>query len=170
MGSGNPALMKTAERRRRVMRLREGGATWREIARSLEQNYGSARLPNGWDERYAYKDFKRELEKIQDETAEATEEVRQMELRRVDRLLRSIWSKALGSGGSDGSVTWKQQKEAIDRVIKLQKRRADLKGLDAPEQVEHSGSLDVSHEVDLSSLTDEQIERLAEGAPPEEVL
>jgi len=41
---------------------------------------------------------------------------------------------------------------------------------DKKTEQEHSGSLDVSHEVDLSSLTDEQIERLAEGAPPEEVL
>jgi len=41
---------------------------------------------------------------------------------------------------------------------------------DKRQEQEHSGSLDVSHEVDLSSLTDEQIERLAEGAPPEDVI
>lgn len=131
----DPQLMKTAKRRREVIQLREAGATWEAIANTMEQRHGLEQLPSGWDERYAYMDWKRELKKIRNQTAEATEEVRQMEVRRIDRMLRGIWQEALGGK----ETTWKQQKEAIDRVIRLQKRRAKLEGLDAPEQKEFMG-------------------------------
>lgn len=135
----DPQLMKTAERRREVIQLRESGATWEAIANALEKRHGLEKLPSGWDERYAYMDWKRELEKINRDTRESTENVRQMEVRRIDRMLRGIWQQALGGEG----VTWKQQKEAIDRVVRLQKRRAKLEGLDAPEKHEIKGDLSI---------------------------
>lgn len=139
MPTDDATLMATAERRREVIRLRESGATWRAIADALEKRHGLEKLPSGWDERYAYMDWKRELEKINWDTRESTENVRQMEVRRIDRMLRGIWQQALGGEG----VTWKQQKEAIDRVVRLQKRRAKLEGLDAPEKHEIKGDLSI---------------------------
>ena len=128
MPTDDGTLMETAKRRREVIQLREAGATWKSIAETLENRHGAESLPSGWDERYAYKDFKRELNKIQDETAES----------RINRMLQGIWQKAVGGK----EVTWRQQREAIDRAIRLSKRRAKLKGLDAPEQMELSGNPD----------------------------
>lgn len=154
--------MKTAKRRREVIQLREAGATWKATSDTMEQRHGLDKLPSGWDERYAYNDWKRELEKIRDETHEATKEVREMEVRRIDRMLRGVWQKAIG--GED--VTWRQQKEAIDRVVKLQKRRAKLTGVDAPKRHQHGGdpeSPPIQMESD-TKLSDAELAQIAAEA------
>jgi hypothetical protein len=122
-------LLSTAQRRRDVLQLREAGATYEAIADALREKYGADRLPEHWSERYAHKDVKRELKKVQGECRESAETVRDMELRRLDRMLRGLWPDAV-----EGDT------QAIDRVLKIMARRADLLGLDAPERFEQAVS------------------------------
>lgn len=153
--------METARRRNQVIRLREAGATWEEIANVMLDRHGEERLPSGWDRRYAYKDFYRELEKLNNEMERNLEKIRQVELRRLNRMMRGIWQEAIGSD----DATWQQQKDAIDRVLRIMKRRSDLIGLDAPEEYS------ISHdEVDWDEFTDEELMRIAEGESVESVL
>jgi len=153
--------IETARRRNLVVQLREAGAGWEDIANSIERKYGEERLPSGWDRRYAYKDFHRRLDAIERESEEAAKNVREMELRRLNRMMRSIWQEATG----DGNATWKQQKDAVDRVLRIMKRRAKLLGLD------DLGELTLNTgEVDWEDLTDEELMRVAEGEAIQEVL
>jgi hypothetical protein len=124
-------LLETAERREHVLRLRRGGASYPEIARAMERQF-KGRLPNGWDQRYAYKDVKRELEKLRTEINDAAEDVRQLELERLDNLLKSLWEDAYVHGDY----------KAVDRVLKIMDRRARYLGLDAPDQ----------HAIDLGDI------------------
>jgi len=65
-----------------------------------------------------------------------------------------------------------KEQEEIEKAARMLKQAAKESGgkFTNLERRQHSGSLNLSRDVDLTSLTDEQIERLAEGAPPEEVL
>jgi hypothetical protein len=65
-----------------------------------------------------------------------------------------------------------KEQEEIEKAARMLKQAAKESGgkFTNVERKEHSGSVDLSRDVDLTSLTDDQIERLAEGAPPEEVL
>lgn len=132
MPTDDATLLATAERRREVLQLREAGATWEAIANTLRERHGAEELPKGWDRRYAWNDWDRELQKIQDETSEHAEQVRRMELRRLDRMMRGVWEKAIGGL----KVPWKQQSEAVKLVLKIQQRRARLRGLDEPDEVD----------------------------------
>jgi len=147
MGKGattRKEALDTAERRKFVLNLRQSGATYPQIAEQALRHFGKDKLPRGWDERYAYKDVKRELDKMRDEMAEATEQIRELELMRLDRMMLALWSQAIN--GHQG---------AVDRILRIMKRRADLTGLDAPKKIDHS--------VDLSNLTDEELDAIIEG-------
>jgi len=135
MARQNHELLDTARRRRDVLRLREAGATYRAITAALLDKYGAERLPEAWDARYAAKDVRRELEKVRGECTEAAKDVRDMELRRLDRMLRGLWALA-----AEGDT------QAIDRVLKIMQRRADLLGLDEPERFEQMVSFAESDE------------------------
>ncbi|WVL99747.1 hypothetical protein [Salinibacter phage 7_11] len=65
-----------------------------------------------------------------------------------------------------------KEQEEIEKAARMLKQAAKESGgkFTNLERRQHSGSLNLSRDVDLTSLTDEQIERLAEGAPPDEVL
>jgi len=65
-----------------------------------------------------------------------------------------------------------KEQEEIEKAARILKQAAKESGgkFTNLERRQHSGSLNLSRDVDLTSLTDEQIERLAEGEPPEEVL
>lgn len=112
--------LSTAERRAFVLTLRKTGATYRKIAAAAVQRYGGESLPDGWDERYAYKDTMRELERLRETMHEDCQFVLQVELERLDRLMEAMWSRA-----ADGDEA------AIDKVLKIMDRRAKYLGLDA---------------------------------------
>ena len=97
-----------AERRRQALELRKAGATYDQIARQI----GYA------NEGGAYKAVQAALKAVYREPAD---EVRKLELERLDRLTLALWTRA-----KEGEA------EAIDRVLKLMDRRAKLLGLDAP--------------------------------------
>ena len=84
----NPVLLKTAERRAFVLQLRKAGATYRSIASACLSRFGADQLPAGWDERYAYKDVRRELDTLREQMSIDVEEIRTLELERLDSLLQ----------------------------------------------------------------------------------
>lgn len=143
--------VETQTRRLFVLGLRQAGVTYQQIAKSTIQKFGAENLPAGFDSRYAYKDVLRELRKLQALNEGITSEIRQLELQRLDVLLLGIWRQA--RDGNQG---------AIDRVLRIMKRRADLLGLDAPTSVDLT--------LDLSRLTNRQLEQLAEGEDPSHVV
>lgn len=94
------------EKKRRALELRKAGCGYDEIAAALGYaNAGGA--------------YKIVQQALKDTYREPAEEIRTLELERVDRLLRAVWPRAL-----KGDV------EAVDRVLKIMTRRARLLGLD----------------------------------------
>ena len=104
-----------ADRQREALELRKAGATFEAIAKRL-----GYRGPSG-----AYNAVMAGLRKTLQEPAD---DLRKMELERLDALTLRSWSLA-----SQGSL------EAIDRILRIMARRAKLLGLDAPERKELSG-------------------------------
>jgi len=100
-----------AERRGQALALRKAGSGYAAIARQL--GYAG---PSG-----AYKAIVTALRAL---TREPAEELRTLELARLDDLLAGLWADA-----RKGHVL------KIDRVLKIMARRAALLGLDAPRRV-----------------------------------
>ena len=116
-------LLETAKRREFVLRQRKGGANYRQIAENAIKKFGIDALPSGWDERYAYKDVKRELDRLRRDIAESAESIIEIEKERLDTMTAALWGNVLS--GHLG---------AIDRVLRIMDRRAKLLGLDSPER------------------------------------
>ena len=147
-------LLDTAERRAYVFQLRKGGATYAAIAQAVIDKFGLDALPRGWDERYAYKDIKRELDHLRKDIADSASEIIELETQRLDAMLTTLWPQvAKGHLG------------AIDRVLRLMDRRARLLGLDAPSKKDvdlKSGGKPLAV-VDFTKLTVEQLKVIAKG-------
>lgn len=107
-----------AERQRKALELRKGGATYEQIAKSL----GLA------DKSNARQDVQAAILAIIEEPAK---EVLRLELDRCDAMLLGLWQKAKSGDGA-----------AVDRVLRIMDRRACYLGLDAPKKQEHSGSIE----------------------------
>ena len=127
------------EREVKALEMRKTGACYRVIGEQL-----------GVTDKAAHKSVKKALAKLEAVAAEEAEEVRRLELERIDRALLAIWKQV--QAGNLG---------AIDRMIKLQDRRAKYLGLDAPAKQELTGKDGgpVQYECDYSHLSDEELDR-----------
>jgi len=103
--------ISAAERQVQALALRKAGIGYAAIARQL--GYAG---PSG-----AYKAIMTALHAL---TREPAEELRTLELARLDDLLAGLWAAA-----RQGNVL------KVDRVLKIMARRAALLGLDAPQRV-----------------------------------
>jgi hypothetical protein len=151
-------MLKTAKRRKEVIQLREAGATWADIADTIEERHGAGALPNHWGKRYACQDFHRALGKLQEEVRDRARSVREMELKRLNRMQRGLWQSAI-NGDTDAART----------VVKLMKRRASLLGLDEPEELDVTAGTDTETiETLLDALEDypEARQAVAEALDP----
>jgi len=143
-------LLETAERRSYVLKMRKGGATYAQIVQGAIKKFGADMLPSGWDERYAYKDVKRELDRLRSDISENAEQIIELEKQRLDAMLTTLWPKV--AQGHQG---------AIDRVLRIMERRARLLGLDAPSR--HSGQVDVTTKGEsLNAINDTRAKLLAD--------
>ena len=106
------------EREVKALQYRQMGLSYRDIAAKL----GLA------DPSCAYQCVKRAMTKLEAVCGEEATEMRRLELERLDMMLPRVLSRAIGGDDS-----------AIDRVLKIQARRAALMGLDAPTKGEISG-------------------------------
>jgi hypothetical protein len=98
--------VEQAERRRHALALRAAGVGYEDIAKQVGLSGPGP----------AYKIVQAALKATYREPAD---EVRKLELERLDRLTLALWQRAKGG-----------ESEAIDRVLKLMDRRAKLLGLD----------------------------------------
>ena len=108
--------LNAAERRQRAIELRKSGATLHQIAAQTGVSHEQAR-----------KDIERAFADLLAEQNAKTEELRAMELERLERMHLALWKQALE--GHHG---------AIDRLLRIAERRAKLLGLDAPAKVAHT--------------------------------
>ena len=122
-----------AERKRNALELRLAGASYRDIAQALDVSPATA-----------MQDCK---EALADIPMQQADEMRTVELSRLDRLQRAVWPKAV-----------KGDLQAVDRAIKIIDRRAKLFGLDAPQQVQIT-----ANDIDLDAAVDKML-RVAEMA------
>ena len=114
-------LLETAERRAFVLGLRKQGKTYVDIARATIDKFGVERLPAGFDERYAWKDVSRELERLRAEIADSADSVIELEVQRLDAMLDRLWPKV--ENGDE---------KAVNTALRVMERRAKLLGLDSP--------------------------------------
>lgn len=143
----SPRRIAAKERAKRALELRQAGATYEEIAEAL-----------GYEDRSGpYRAVKNALEEL---PREAAVELRRLEAMRLDRLQRAIWVRALGSGGD---VPVPPDLRAVDRVLEIQKRRANLFGLDAPKRTEVTGAEGGPIEIeDAKAVLTDRLDRLHE--------
>lgn len=106
-------MLAAADRQRQALELRRAGAGYDLIARQL----GYAGPPG------AHKAVATALHRM---LAEPAEDVRALELARLDRLQLAHWSRAIGTPETDPDPV------ATSTVLKIMERRAKLMGLDAP--------------------------------------
>ena len=118
------------ERQIQALDLRKTGKSYRAIGDALGISYTQA-----------HRDVMTELKRLARLRRDKAEELRQLELERLD-----AYEEALHTGAAAGDP------KAILAVVKLMERRAKLTGLDAPEQFE-----------DVTKMTDEELERIVKN-------
>lgn len=133
----NHVAIESAERQRQALELRKAGVGFQQIADKL----GYA------DHSGAYRAVATALKKTLQEPAD---ELRAIEVERLDQLLLGLWPKAIKGD------TW-----SVDRVLKIMERRSALLGLDAPVKRELTANIDhVISRPDLSILSVAELESL----------
>ena len=126
-----------AERRTKAVRLAATGMDYTQIAKQL-----------GYHDRSGA--FKAIRGALAAEQAEAVEELRMLELARLDALQRSCWDAAL-----EGDIA------SIDRILKIVQARVRLLGLDQAKDKPASGGgrlLSLSWQPDPEEWMDEYLE------------
>jgi len=111
---------QAAERAKQAFAMRIAGATYAQIGERLQVTTGAA-----------HKMVRRVLDQTRQETAEAADELRRLEVERLDALTLLLWKQATGSKEPNHG--------AIDRLLRIMERRARLLGLDAPTRQELTG-------------------------------
>jgi hypothetical protein len=117
-GTDSKALEMEA-RRVKVYDLRLRGKTIREIAAAV-----------GVSVQTAHADVTAVLTRIKADANDTAEQVRQLEIERLDKMLDAFWLGVLCGN-----------EKAADVVLKVHARRAKLLGLDAPEQYDVNAAI-----------------------------
>jgi hypothetical protein len=113
-GGANGASEAAAVRGNRALELRMAGASYSQIATAL----GFA------DRGAAHHAVQNALARDNEVNADLRDEYRTLQLARTERMIRGIWTQAIGGDGP-----------AYDRVLRTLDRQAKLIGLDAPVQI-----------------------------------
>lgn len=127
--------INAAERRQRALDLRKAALSYRAIGKAL-----------GVSEFQAHTDVKTALAELKELEHESAEELRSIELERLDAMQAVMQQKALkGDAG------------AVDRVLRIMERRAKLLGMDAPVKQEITGK--DGGAIEINGVTSEQHDR-----------
>jgi hypothetical protein len=102
--------LEAAERHRQALELRKEGLTFEAIAQRL--GYGSVSS--------AFRAVQRTLRRTLQEPAD---ELRKLELERLDALWENLWDQ-------------RHKPHVVDRLLAIMERRAKLLGLDAPSKID----------------------------------
>lgn len=103
-----PRNLTAAEREVQALELRKTGMTYRGIAKEMRVSLDTA-----------HKAVRRALNRIRAHANEDAAEVREIELERLDAMLKGLWQKCEAG-----------DTQAIDRALRISERRAKLLGLD----------------------------------------
>jgi hypothetical protein len=136
--SPNPEVI---DKERQVLELRRAGATYDDIARTV--GYAD---PSG-----AYTAFRRALKRTLLDAG--SEEIREAELDRLDRMQRALWNKV-----TTGDVN------AINTVLRIMHRRAQYLGLDSP--IKQEIKVDIADTTSIDAEVARLIEMLATNDTP----
>lgn len=128
------------DKERQVLELRRAGATYDDIARTV--GYAD---PSG-----AYTAFRRALKRTLLDAG--SEEIREAELDRLDRMQRALWNKV-----TTGDVN------AINTVLRIMHRRAQYLGLDSP--IKQEIKVDIADTTSIDAEVARLIEMLATNDP-----
>jgi len=123
------AMLDAAAKQAQALELRKAGHSFDQIAAKLGYANGGG----------AYKAVEAGLKATLQEPAD---ELRQLEITRLDTMLSALWPKV--KKGEHG---------AIDRALKVGERRAALVGLDAPTRFDGR--------IDVTKLTDAELDAIA---------
>ena len=124
------------ERKLRALELRKAAVPYQQIADELGYRSASG----------AFNAVKAALKATLREPAE---ELRELELARLDAMLLPLWRRIQ-----------RGDEKAIDRALRIMERRARLLGLDAPTRGQLSGPDGKPLALDLSGLSEEQLDLL----------
>jgi predicted DNA binding protein len=132
------------EREREAFELRKAGGSLQQIGDKI-----------GVSKQAVSQMLKRVLADLVSATMEDAEDVRHMEVERLDALLLGLWQKA--RAGNEG---------AVDRVLRIMQRRSELLGLDAPRRTttEITGDAGKPLTIRAVELTDDQLAAIAAQA------
>ena len=130
MDSPREKEIKAHDRQLEALALRKAGVQYADIATKLGYRAASG----------AWRAVRAALKKTLQEPAE---ELRVLAEARLDAMLLAIWPQV--AKGSHG---------AIDRALRIEQRRAELRGLDAPTK---------TFSIDYTKLTDDQLDRIIAG-------
>jgi len=108
--------LTTAQRQKQVLKMRLAGLSYPKIGERL-----------GIAPSTAYRAVARALKKIEAKTAESAQELRRLELERLDQLQAGLWTYALA-----GNV------QAVRETLRVMERRSKLLGLDAAAEQERT--------------------------------
>lgn len=122
-----------AERVARALDLRRQGWSFGEIAAEL-----------GWESRQAA--FAAVSKALQETVSEPAAEVRTLELMRLDRLEKLLWPRAEAG-----------DPKAVDRLLKVQERRARLLGLDAPTKLANADGSNLPAAVSITLVDPQKV-------------
>lgn len=120
--------LSQAEFRHNVIRMTLAGASQEEIAEALKAT--RSRVSRA---------LNRVLDEWESQDKKRIEDVRELQLRRIDRLVRAHWNDALGIHPDGTSKP--PSLRATEAIRKLEALRARIAGTEAPKKVEVTGEL-----------------------------
>lgn len=127
--------MKTFEREMVAMDLRIQGLSYEEIWREMSRlNPEEWTYSSPWEVRRL---LVRAMTKVR---TEKREEVLEIELRRLDRMLQAVWFQAVGGIDTDGEKHAGGHLGAMKTVLSIEKERNRIQGLYAPIKIARTDS------------------------------
>jgi len=112
-------ILRGRAREAACLELRKAGLTYAAIGERL-----------GMSESGAWRAVMRALKRLMERINEQAEDVRTLEVQRLDDLLETLWP-------------YRHKPAYVDRILRVMERRARLLGLDAPERREISGGMEI---------------------------
>jgi len=143
-----PDKVSLAERRLLVFKYRKKGYSYRDIARALA---GKFNISSRYSPSNAYNDVKVVLDEIKKKYREEAEEMRELEIQRLDELFFKYFDSAK-----------KGDTFALNACLSIMDRRAKLYGLNDMKKEDFTTIMNI----DVKELTTEQLKRIRNGENP----
>ena len=128
-----PKMIEATERRAKLMEWRrERYLSFRELAEKAKEYWGEDNLPKGYDHRYAWQDVRKALDITIEELWFNTGQFVAEELLRLGEMNQYLYQLRENNPDDDFKL------KCIDRMLKVQQRKAKMLGLDKPQKMEVS--------------------------------